>query len=184
VSAVGYFRAQARNNAWANHRLLTACSNLSAAEFMAVRMGFFPSIMLTWNHILTVDWFYVSCLEGACIGPAAYDPVTPCSDFFDLNREQRAVDARLIVVCDSMADADLSRREPQVRKAGTSLERMDATLLHLFQHQVHHRGQIHTMLSETSVAPPQLDEFFLDMDADVHAEDFAALGLTDAGKWR
>jgi uncharacterized damage-inducible protein DinB len=37
-------------------------------------------------------------------------------------------------------------------------------LLHLFQHQVHHRGQAHVQLQAAGIAPPQLDEFFLDDD--------------------
>ncbi len=43
-------------------------------------------------------------------------------------------------------------------------ERIDRLLAHLFQHQIHHRGQAHAMLAGTTVAPPQLDEFFLDFD--------------------
>ncbi len=43
-------------------------------------------------------------------------------------------------------------------------ERTDAVLAHLFQHQIHHRGQAHAMLAGTPVPPPQLDEFFLDFD--------------------
>ena len=43
-------------------------------------------------------------------------------------------------------------------------ERTDRLLAHLFQHQIHHRGQAHAMLSGSGVAPPQLDEFFLDYD--------------------
>ena len=47
---------------------------------------------------------------------------------------------------------------------GRPRERIDAMLAHLFQHQVHHRGQAHAMLAGTDVPPPQLDEFFLDFD--------------------
>jgi uncharacterized damage-inducible protein DinB len=54
----------AYNNAWANHRLLSACSTLSQKEFEAGRTGFFPSIQPTLNHILIVDRFYVDALEG------------------------------------------------------------------------------------------------------------------------
>ena len=43
-------------------------------------------------------------------------------------------------------------------------ERIGDLLAHLFIHQIHHRGQVHAMLSGTSVKPPQLDEFFLDYD--------------------
>ena len=53
------------NNAWANHRLLTACSRLSQEDFVAPRTSFFPSIKATLNHNLTVDWYYVDALERA-----------------------------------------------------------------------------------------------------------------------
>jgi uncharacterized damage-inducible protein DinB len=51
------FRSLAYNNAWANHRLLTACVALTDAEFAAPRTSFFGSIQATLNHILVVDWF-------------------------------------------------------------------------------------------------------------------------------
>lgn len=56
-------------------------------------------------------------------------------------------------------------------------------LSHLFEHQIHHRGQVHAMLSETRVAPPQLDEFFCAGEAGLRAADFAELGWTEALIW-
>ena len=64
TSLVTTYRAMARNNAWANHRLLGACARLTQAEFEAPRTGFFPSLKATFNHILIIDWFYVDGLEG------------------------------------------------------------------------------------------------------------------------
>ena len=79
MDSIAYFRAMARNNAWANHRLLTACAKLSDAEFQAERVSFFPSIMATLNHNLYVDWFYVDALEGGTLGPKAWaKTTTPC----------------------------------------------------------------------------------------------------------
>jgi uncharacterized damage-inducible protein DinB len=63
-------------------------------------------------------------------------------------------------------------------------ERMDRLLLHLFQHQIHHRGQAHGMLSGTSVPPPQLDEFFSAGEASLRAVEFAELGWTEEMLWR
>src|SRR5947199_195169 len=60
-----HFATMAYNNAWANHRLLTACGNLSQADFEARRTSFFPSIKATLNHNLTVDWYYIDALERA-----------------------------------------------------------------------------------------------------------------------
>ena len=58
-------------------------------------------------------------------------------------------------------------------------ERTRDVLAHLFQHDIHHRGQVHAMLAGTAVAPPQLDEFFLAQDADLRAADLRALGLSE-----
>ena len=59
---------------------------------------------------------------------------------------------------------------------------MHRLLAHLFEHQAHHRGQAHAMLSGTAVAPPQLDEFFCSGPGDTarRAVDFRALGFSEA----
>jgi len=186
MRATVYFRAQAYNNAWANHRLLQACGTLSPAELNVRRIGFFPSIIRTLNHNLTVDRFYVSGLEGNSLGPAAFDPEIPCPVFADLDREQRAVDQRLIALCEALNDGDLARTADLVRETHVQTERTDRTLLHLFQHQIHHRGQIHAMLAGTAAAPPQLDEFFLAaaMEQGLRRDDFEALGFEEQTIWR
>ena len=178
-----YFLAQAYNNAWATPRLLKACGQLSSEELAAPRTSFFPSIIHTLNHNLTVDWMYISALEGDCIGAAAYDPEIPFPAFVDLDREQRAADGRLIDHCRGM-DRDAHRAEVHIPRADhVQVERQDRILLHLFQHQIHHRGQIHSMLSGTSVKPPQLDEFFTGDEEQLRAKDFAELGFTEAAIW-
>ena len=55
--------------------------------------------------------------------------------------------------------------------------------MHLFQHQVHHRGQAHAMLSGTSVSPPQLDEFFSAGEVPLRAVEFAELSWTEQKIW-
>ena len=60
-----HFATMAYNNAWANHRLLTACNKLSQVDFEAKRTSFFPSLKATLNHIVTVDWYYIDALERA-----------------------------------------------------------------------------------------------------------------------
>lgn len=179
-----YLLAQAYNNAWANHRLLKACGQLDPSELTDKRIGFFPSIIHTLNHILTVDWLYVSALEGDCIGKAAFDPEIPFAIFADLDREQRAVDQRLIAYCRQIDTAGLSDVHIP-RSTHVQVEHADRILLHLFQHQIHHRGQVHSMLSATSVAPPQLDEFFPADPAEqaLRRQDFAELGFTEALIW-
>lgn len=184
MSAAPYFRAQAINNAWANHRLLRACAELAPDELAAERTSFFPSIIATLNHNLTVDWLYVSALEGSCVGPAAFEPEIPFPVMADLDREQRAVDRRLIEVASGLDAAALAATVHILRDDWTQEERADRVLLHLFQHQIHHRGQVHAMLAGTAVEPPQLDEFFLAEEAPLRAGDLEAIGIEERAIWR
>lgn len=180
----GAMRAMAYNNAWANHRLHTACARLSQVEFEAARTGFFPSLKATLNHILIIDWFYVDALEGGSLGPAAWSNQMPAATMAELSKEQTAVDRRLIAFCEALSEAALTGISRVHRRDWVQQERTDRLLLHLFQHQVHHRGQAHAMLSATSVPPPQLDEFFSESEAPLRAAEFASLGFSEAEIWR
>jgi len=183
ASLVTTYRAMARNNAWANHRLLSVCTRLTQQEFEAPRTGFFPSIKATLNHILIIDWFYVDALESGWLGPMAWSNREPCAAVTSLQREQAAVDKRLIAVCEALTEASLSCDVRINRGTRIQIERRDRLLLHLFQHQIHHRGQAHAMLSATSVSPPQLDEFFSIGEAPLRAAEFEELGWTEAMVW-
>ena len=183
ASFTGAFRGMAYNNAWANHRLLTACAVLDEAAFNAPRTSFFPSLAATLNHILVVDWFYVDALEGGWLGPAAFDNEVPCTSVARLHAEQRAVDDRLIAVCEALTAETLGTEVRVNRGERVQVERRDRLLLHLFEHQIHHRGQAHAMLSSTTAKPPQLDEFFSIAEAPLRAGEFAELGWTEAMVW-
>jgi uncharacterized damage-inducible protein DinB len=176
------------NNAWANHRLLRACTQLSHADFVAPRTSFFPSIKSTLNHIVTVDWYYVDALERATRNEPVnadaltfFEPEEPFDDCAALSDAQHAVDRRLVAVCRNLPDLSLSVAIQ--RRAGVQHELIVRLLAHLFEHQIHHRGQVHAMLAGTSVAPPQLDEFFCANEADLRAADLAELGTSEADIW-
>jgi uncharacterized damage-inducible protein DinB len=183
MAAVLPYRAMAYNNGWANHRLLTACERLSQAEFVAPRTGFFPSLRATLNHILIIDRFYVDAMEGGTLGPAAWADQEPCETVIMLRTAQSEMDRRLIAVVERLGTPDLDRIVEVHRGDRIQRERMDRLLLHLFQHQVHHRGQAHAMLSASHVAPPQLDEFFAAEEAPLRAAEFAELGWTEEKVW-
>ena len=190
MNAAQLFAPMAWNNAWANHRLFGACRALQPGEFTAPRVSFFPSISATLNHNLIVDWFYVDALErslgGQPLNAHALDffaDDNPHPDVTPLEEAQRAVDRRLVAVCQGLSDVDPASviRVPRVgRVQEDTLFRL---LHHVFQHQIHHRGQAHAMLAGTSVKPPQLDEFYSAAEAPLRAEDFAALGVDEATVW-
>ncbi|MFN4157596.1 MAG: DinB family protein [Gemmobacter sp.] len=149
----------ARNNAWANVVLLSACARLAPGEWEAPRTGFFPSLKATLEHVHAVDLYYLDALEGGGIGRAIFDAAPGFAGVSALMAAQAATDARLI----RLADTDDPARVVTTDRGrhGVVRETAGAILLHLFQHQVHHRGQAHAMLSSTSVTPPQLDDFHL-----------------------
>jgi uncharacterized damage-inducible protein DinB len=178
------YRTMAYNNAWANHRLLTACAALSLAEFEATRTSFFPSLRATLNHILVVDRFYVDAMEGGTLGPAAWADPEPCRTIAALHTAQAEIDRRLIAVTEALDAAGLDRIVAVHRQTRIQHERIDRLLLHLFQHQIHHRGQAHAMLAGTTLKPPQLDEFFSAGETDLRAAEFADLGWTEETIWR
>ncbi len=190
ASLAHHFLTLAYNNAWANHRLLKACAQLTPAEFAAHRTSFFPSIRATCNHIVTVDWLYIDMLERAVQGRPPnletgqfFDPAEPFDTWVPLAEAQRAADRRLIALCASLNDAQLDGPVQVPRRDGIHTDRVARILAHLFQHQIHHRGQVHAMLAGTAVAPPQLDEFFCSNEAPLRAQDFAELGFTEQAIW-
>ena len=186
-----HFVTMAYNNAWANERLLRACGQLSQAEFAAARTSFFPSLKATLNHNLTVDWYYVDALERSLHGQPVnaeplrfFEPEEPFATCADLHAAQRAVDHRLIVACTALTEAQLEQPVAIPRSRGVKHETVTRLLAHLFQHQIHHRGQAHAMLAGTKVKPPQLDEFFCADDAREYAlPELAELGYPEAAIW-
>jgi uncharacterized damage-inducible protein DinB len=186
-----HFATMAYNNAWSNHRLLNACAKLSQSDFAAARVSFFPSIKATLNHIVTVDWYYIDALERALAGRAPnrepdgfFEPEEPFDTCAEVSAAQHDADRRLVAACTPLTDAQLDLPVPVMRRNGLESESATRLLAHLFQHQIHHRGQVHAMLAGTPVKPPQLDEFFCANEAHLRAAELAELGYSEAMIWQ
>lgn len=178
MDLVEHNRRMARNNRWSNDRLYRAVMTLQPGEFDALRTSFFPSIKETLNHILAVDRLYLDFLEEGGVGAAAFDDFNAFDEAETLAEAQKLADCRLIAFCDRLPPDDLDRRVVTDRREdGKIPERIGDLLAHLFLHQIHHRGQVHAMLSDTSVKPPQLDEFLLDYDEKLRRDEVERLGL-------
>ena len=173
-------RIQARANRLANHRLHDAMAALGAGEFHAPRTSFFPSLAQTLNHLLAVDLYYIGALHGDAGLVSLYRDFVPSDALAGLVARQRASDERLIAWCASLDDAGCDAIVAMDRGTHVQRDRAGHVLAHLFMHQTHHRGQVHTMLSGTPVAPPQLDEFLMPTDAKFRIVDMAALGWDEA----
>ncbi|HSC00239.1 MAG TPA: DinB family protein, partial [Burkholderiaceae bacterium] len=94
-------------------------------------------------------------------------------------RRQAESDERLIAFCDRLDAAGLDAVVEMERADHVQRDRVAHVLAHLFNHQTHHRGQAHAMLSGTSVKPPQLDEFMMPSEAHLRAADMRSLGWSE-----
>jgi uncharacterized damage-inducible protein DinB len=169
-------RIQAHANRLANRRLLGAIAELADAEFLAPRIGFFPSLALTLNHILAVDEYYIGALHGDSGLEAKYAAFKPARSVAEFVARQTASDQRLIDWCMRLDAQDCDAIIHMDRGTHVQRERSGHVLAHLFMHQTHHRGQVHGMLCGTPVKPPQLDEFLMPSEAKFRVADMAALG--------
>ena len=179
-----YLRIQAHANRLSNHRLHAAMAPLSREQFHAPRTGFFPSLAETLNHILMVDLYYVGALHGDADLRATIDGFAPSDELTALAARQAACDARLVGFCDALDAAVLDREVQMPRDTYIQRDRVGHVLAHLFNHQTHHRGQAHAMLSGTAIKPPQLDEFMMPSEAHLRAHDMAALGFQEHSVYR
>lgn len=172
------FRQMARNALLANRRLDIACMALEPGEWEAERTSSFPSLKETMVHLLNADRWYIDMIKGGRPGLAA--DAGSRATAAEFAQERAAVDAWLVDFCEKLEAGDLSREVVNEWPDRTFTETLADTLLHLFLHGTHHRGQVHAMLAGSSVAPPQLDEFIQVNVPDLRAADIAALGWDEA----
>ena len=158
----------ANYNAWANRHLAAACGTLTASQLAEDRAAFFRSILGTLNHILLVDILYRQRLEGVKSSFKTLDEFLH-QDFAGLAAHQVEEDQRWIDLTKGLDGSNMD----EVIGFWTLLDNPDRWevpkhiyFTNLSQHQAHHRGQVHNMLSQTGMAPPPIGyiEFRLDTD--------------------
>jgi uncharacterized damage-inducible protein DinB len=156
-----HLRRMARYNAWANRRLYAACAQLSEAEYKKPRPAFFGSIHGTLNHLLIGDWVWLARIEGKPNPQVRLDD-RPYASLAELQEARAAEDARMIALVDGYAEADLPRSVHYrlITVPDDVTTPLHVCWLNLFNHQTHHRGQVHDQLAQTNVPPPPLDLIF------------------------
>ena len=153
-----HFRRLAAYNRWANQALYEAAGKLSAEAFSAPRVGFFPSLSKTLNHILVGDTVWMGRLDGTGAPGITSLDQTLHQDFAPLAKARAAMDDRIVAFVEGVSEQRLDETLTYRNMAGEAMETaVDQVLTHFFNHQTHHRGQAHAMLSSTEVKPPVLD---------------------------
>ncbi|MBL9035047.1 MAG: damage-inducible protein DinB [Rhodospirillaceae bacterium] len=154
-----HFRRLAAYNRWANEKIYDAVGSLPARAFAAPRVGFFPSLARTLNHILVGDSFWMGRLDGSGTPPGLtrLDQILH-EEFAALRAARAAMDQRIVAFVDGLSEQRIGETLVYKTTTGVAQETpVDQVLTHVFNHQTHHRGQAHAMLSSTEVAPPPLD---------------------------
>ena len=151
------FRIFARYNRVANERLYEQVAKLDLAEYRRERRGSFGSIHALLNHTLVADRIWMSRFAG---GGKTTPPLNTIlfETFAGINSGRAEEDAGIEAFFEKADDAFLTRPLAYTNSLGKDcvIEAAPA-VLHFFNHQTHHRGQVHVMLSQTEVSPPALD---------------------------
>jgi uncharacterized damage-inducible protein DinB len=153
----GYFKTLALYNRWANQRIYTAVAALPPDIYMADRGMFFRSVHGTLNHILVADRIWLFRITGEGNKPQTLDEIL-YDDFEALKAARIAEDERILKVVSHMPAAQFDQPLAYANMKGVALEDPCVMVFgHLFNHQTHHRGQIHSALSQAGYEPPALD---------------------------
>ncbi len=141
------YRTYAGYNHWANKRLYGVASQLSVDQYKADRGAFFQSVHGTLNHILVADRIWMRRFTGTGNTPARLDTIL-FNEFNELAAAREAEDARIASFIDGLDDDALTREISYTNSSGGSFtQRLDGLLDHFFNHQTHHRGQAHALLT-------------------------------------
>ncbi len=160
------FPTLARYNAWANRRMHKTCARMTIRALMEDRSAFQSSIYLTLEHIHAADRLYRDRLLK--------QPISlewPIKQLFpgidELIEAQRELDEWYIEFTQTLTQEQLDARWPFTSLDDDPVhvnETLGTCLSNLYQHQVHHRGQVHNMLSQAGVYPPPMDFILFAME--------------------
>lgn len=155
-----YVRHMARYNRWMNDKLYAVAGTLPQAELDAERGAFFGSISGTLNHLLVADTIWLKRLAAHPAGFACLAPLRdiampvrldlPLADGFGaLHTRRRELDALIVQWSLELTPAALGKVLDYHNMRGEAQSRpLPEVLMHLFNHQTHHRGQVTTLLAQ------------------------------------
>jgi uncharacterized damage-inducible protein DinB len=144
-------------NRLANEKLYAACADLSEEERRRNLGAFFKSVHGTLNHLVLGDRIWMTRFEGGS-HPSTDLGAILFEDFATLRAARAAMDRRIEAFFAALPRGFFGRTLGYVNNAGVeSVDPVQVILPHFFNHQTHHRAQVHTLLSQLGRDPPGLD---------------------------
>lgn len=153
-----HFEMFAAYNAWANRRLYDAAAEMTDDARKADAGAFFGSLHGTLNHLIVGDRIWMSRFEGRGPVPAALDEI-PFDDFAALHSERKALDDRIARYVLGLSEDAFAAEitYTTITSPAKVTQPLAPALAHFFNHQTHHRGQCHHMLTAAGRDAQPLD---------------------------
>lgn len=158
MNALAPLRLAAAYNRWANVRIFGACARLSDADYRRDLGAFFRSVHGTLNHLLLGDRLWLGRLQGGAPAFTTLDAELHV-DFAALRAARAETDAAICAEVEALDGAALSRPlhfTSLVTGRAMELPRWVAWT-QLFNHQIHHRGQVTALLTRLGVDYGDID---------------------------
>ena len=152
------FEMLAAYNAWVNERLYAAAAEIPDEDYRADHGAFFHSLHGTLNHLLVGDRIWMRRFTGEGEEPAELAAIL-YEDRAALREARRAEDARIVAYIASLGEPALAGtvRYRSTRSPAEIEQYLAPLLLHFFNHQTHHRGQAHALLTRLRGEAPSFD---------------------------
>lgn len=159
-----YFIHMANYNIWANRKLYSACAGLDEETFQKERPSYFGSIHKTLNHILVADMIWMSRFLGNDAAPTKLDQLLH-DNFSDLRAAREDFDENILDFTISLTEERLTKNFHYTDIAGSPHDiPFSICVGHMFNHQTHHRGQVHGLLIQEMEEPPALDLVYFTLE--------------------
>ena len=160
-----HFQMFALYNRWANARLLDALEPMNDEDWHRDAGLFFPSVHATLNHLLVADMVWTSRFRGSPWSPGRLDVILH-EDRADLVTARRGMDDDIVEWVETLSEDDLAGEFTYrpVTNPEPFTQRLAPALAHFFNHQTHHRGQVHAATTRFLGVSPALDLIYFQRD--------------------
>ncbi len=160
-----YCRSMARYNAWQNRQYADQLRGLSLTDLTRDRGAFFGSILGTLSHLVWADQAWMARFDPSVDGPVGdvAESVSLCPTLGVWSAERHHLDGKIIHWAGALRAVDLSGDLAwhSASTGGAMRVPLAACIAHMFNHQTHHRGQIHAMMTAAGLTAPVSDLFLL-----------------------
>jgi uncharacterized damage-inducible protein DinB len=159
-----YVARMSRYNRWQNENLYGVADRLSDEARRHERGAFFGSIHKTLSHLLWADRIWMSRFSSMPRPPGGIpESVSLYPDWENLKSERTGFDGTILDWADGIDPAWLAA-DHTFYSAATKREWTRPhwfLVTHMFNHQTHHRGQVHCLLTQAGGKPHDTDMPFM-----------------------